>query len=385
MNGLRLGPLAGLAGLAACAATGGDGNHGSAAEPSGPRDYYVYVTAESADEIYKVRFDEEQAHVEKVIQVGYQPTEIEGPHGMTMGPEGRYWYLTMGHGKPFGLLYKYDTATDELVGEVELGLFPATMQISPATGLLYCVNFDLHGDMSPSSVSIVDPDEMVEVARTITGAMPHGSRISPDGLRHYSCSMMSGELFEIDAVGFDVERVLQLDEEPPGGHGGHGDHSAHAGHAGHGGMQHGESKPTWVHPHPTKPLAYVCLNGTDQVAEVDLESWTVRRRFATGKGPYNVEVTPDGRKMVVSYKSEGAVGIWDVERGVELARIPSSRRVTHGVVLSTDGRYAFVSCEGIGAERGTLDVFDLSNNTLVDTVELGLQAGGICFWKSEPR
>ena len=206
--------------------------------------------------------------------------------------------------------------------------------------------------------------------------MPHGSRLSPDGLRHYSCSMMSGELFELDAVGFDVERVLQLDEAPAGDH---------AGHAGHGGMHHAASKPTWVHPHPSEPLAYVCLNGTDQVAEVDLEAWEVRRRFATGKGPYNVEVTPDGKKLVVSYKSEGAVGIWDVERGVELARIPSSRRVTHGVVLSSDGRYAFVSSEGIGAERGTLDVFDLSTDSLVDTVELGLQAGGICFWKSEPR
>ena len=145
------------------------------------------------------------------------------------------------------------------------------------------------------------------------------------------------------------------------------------------------AKSTWVHPHPTLPRVYVALNGIAQVAEVDLKTWKVTRRFATDKGPYNVEVTPDGRKLLVSYKSAGSVGIWDVERGVELARIPSSRKVTHGVALATDGRYGFVSCEGIGGEKGTLDVFDMQSDEKVCTVELGLQAGGITFWKVCPR
>ena len=81
-----------------------------------PRAYFVYVAAESADEVYCVKFDGKQAVVEQVIDVGYQPTEIEGPHGLTVGPEGRHWYLSMAHGKPFGIVYKYETATNKLVG-----------------------------------------------------------------------------------------------------------------------------------------------------------------------------------------------------------------------------------------------------------------------------
>lgn len=350
-------------------------------EPSGPLDYYVYVALESADEVCKVRFDGERAQVVKRIPVGYQPTEIEGPHGLAVAPDRRHWFLTMAHGKPFGLLYKYDAETDELVGKTELGLFPATMQVSAATGLLYCVNFDLHGDMSPSSVSIVDPEAMAEVARTTTGAMPHGSRLSPDGLKHYSCSMMGGTLFEIDAVDFAVERVLDLAPAT----------TMETGMAHTAGMQahdmHGgpAPKPTWVQPHPSEPLAYVCLNGMAQVVEVDLERWEVVRRFETAPGPYNVDVTPDGRKLVVSYKSAQAIGLWDLATGTELARIPSGRRVTHGVDLSDDGRYAFVSSEGIGSEPGTLDVIDLEANARVCTLELGLQAGGIAFWDARPR
>ena len=75
----------------------------------------MYVAAESADEVYKVRFDCNAAEVVKVIEVGYMPTEVEGPHGLTVSPDGKHWFVTMAHGKPYGVLYKYTTATDELV------------------------------------------------------------------------------------------------------------------------------------------------------------------------------------------------------------------------------------------------------------------------------
>ena len=388
--------------------------------PSGGTKHYVYVTTESDDHVHLVEFDTVtgKATIAQTMQVGYQPTEIEGPHGLTISPDGKHWFVTMAHGKPFGVLYKYETGTNKLVGECELGLFPATMQISDATGLLYCVNFDLHGDMLPSSVSIVDPDEMVEVARTITGPMPHGSRISPDGMKHYSCAMMSGQLFEIDAVTFEVARTLQLttedkpmamsgsmkkDTDDHGGHGEHGEHSdghdgdEHSEHGGHGEtkklegksgqmahMAHGSSpNPTWVYPHPKKDFLYVALNGAEQVVEIDTLAWKIVRRFATDKGPYNVEISPDGTRMVVTYKSAQGIGIWDLEKGKELARLASSRRVTHGVVISKDSRYAFVSSEGVGSEMGTLDVVDLKENKTVSSVELGLQAGGLYYWKAE--
>jgi DNA-binding beta-propeller fold protein YncE len=338
------------------------------------RDYHLFVAAESSDEVYQLRFDGERAEVEAVITVGYQPTEIEGPHGLTVDPAGEHWFVTVAHGKPFGILYKYTTGSNELVGETELGLFPATMQISEDTGLLYCVNFDLHGDMSPSTVSIVDPDEMVEVERTETGPMPHGSRLSPNGALHYSCAMMSDELFEIDAASFEVVRTLRLTD----GTGGvarrrdDGHHDA-------------VTKPTWAQPHPSEPRLYVALNGAAQAVEVDTQSWRVRRRFPTMRGPYNLDVSPDGERLVVTYKSSRAVGIWDLESGEELERVETTRRVPHGVVISPDGRYAFVSNEGIGGEAGTVDVIDLEEAKRVTSVEIGLQAGGITFWKMEER
>ncbi len=342
--------------------------------------YYVYVAAESEDQVALVRFDGHNAEVAKTIEVGSWPTEIEGPHGLTVSPDGDYWYLSIAHGLPFGKAIKYKTGTDEKVGAVELGLFPATMQISPLTGLLYVVNFNLHGPMEPSSVSVVDPEAMAEVARTTTGIMPHGSRLSPDGRHHYSVAMMSGELFEIDALTFEVTRRLHTG----------------TGHASLPGMTDAEPgrmpmgnagrppKPTWVHPHPTQPFVYVANNGTDEIVEVDLERWTITRRFKAEGAPYNLDVSADGRYLVATLKRADATGIYNLTTGQESQRFANSRAVTHGVALSPDSRYAFISVEGIGGEPGTVDVFDLQTMAHVASVDIGKQAGGIAFWKMEP-
>jgi DNA-binding beta-propeller fold protein YncE len=354
------------------------------------QNYFVYVTAESEDEVALIKFDGKNATIEQTIPVGIWPAEIEGPHGINISPDGKYWFLSLAHGNPYGTLYKFATETNEVVDTVRLGLFPASLQISKATGLLYCVNFDLHGDMVPSTVSVVDPEEMIEIDRIETGVMPHGSRISSDGLFHYSVGMMSGELFEISTTKLKVNRKLSLDgkeEEPAMGEMDHSkmDHSK----MGHSmmteatPMYHSATKPTWAIPHPTNGKVYVAGNGTDDIVEVDLEKWEVTNRFPAGKAPYNLDVTPDGKYLVATYKGSGETGIWDIKKGKELPRVKNTRMVTHGVTISPDSKYAFVSVEGIGGEPGTMDVIDIKNAKKVASVDMGKQAGGIIFWKME--
>ncbi|MDF9796100.1 DNA-binding beta-propeller fold protein YncE [Catalinimonas alkaloidigena] len=360
------------------------------------QDYYVYVAAESEDEVALIKFDGEKAETIKRIPVGVWPAEIEGPHGMTVAPDGKHWYLSMAHGNPFGYLYKFETGSDEKVGETTLGLFPASMQISPANGLLFVVNFNLHGDMVPSTISVVDPETMSELKQVTVGTMPHGSRITPDGMHQYSVGMMSGELFEINTMTLEVSRILKLDtneaidpemEDAHAIHEGHNmsDNNTMATMSDMAAMehQHSPTKPTWVMPHPTKPLAYVAGNGSDEILEVDLDAWKIVDRFKGGKGPYNLDITPDGSKLVVSYKSDGSTGVWDLRKKKEIARIENLRKVTHGVAMSPDSRYAFVSVEGIGGEPGTMEVIDLKKGRRVAYAELGKQAGGIAFWKME--
>ena len=318
------------------------------------RSYYVYVCAESEDEVALVRYGPGGAEVVKTIGVGSYPNEIEGPHGITVDPDGRHWYVSIAHGLPFGSVHKYETGTDAWVGDVTLGLFPATLDVSPATGLMFVVNFNLHGRMEPSSISAVEVETMVEVARIDTGVMPHGSRLSRDGTRHYSVNMMSGDLVELDALGFEIARRLPLGE----------------------GVQ-----PTWVTTPTADGIAYVTGNNVARVFEVDLRSWRILRTFETGAGPYNLDVTPDGSTLIATYKGGDAVGFWDLGSGVERARVPTTRTIPHGVAVTPDGRYAFVTLEGVGSDPGTVEIYDVPTAERVGAVDVGKQAGGVAFWK----
>ena len=116
-------------------------------------------------------------------------------------------------------------------------------------------------------------------------------------------------------------------------------------------------------------------------SEVDLDKWIVSDRFKTGKGPYNVEITPNGKYLVATLKGEGSTAIWDLDDKSLSNVVKNSTNVSHGVAISSDNKYAFISVEGIGGEPGKVDIIDLNKFKLVSTVNVGKQAGGIAFWK----
>ena len=360
--------------------------------------YYVYVAAESDDTVSLIKFSDNTAEEIERINVGFLPTEIEGPHGITVDPSGKYWYLSLAHGNPYGKLIKYSTNDNIPVGQTTLGLFPASMQISTVTGLLYCVNFNLHGEMKPSSVSIVDPETMTEIKRITTGTMPHGSRISSDGKKQYSVSMMSSELYEIDAVNLNLSRKLNLEEMMKMGEPinkkmkmgksmdkkmGMDKSETHKMKMDMKKMNHSKVKPTWVIPHPSENIAYIAGNGSNEIIEVDLLNWKITNRIKTGKGPYNVEISPNGKFLIATLKSEGSTAIWDLKNDFNLKKIKNSTSVSHGIAISSDSKYAFVSVEGIGGEPGVVDVISLESLEKISSVNIGKQAGGIAFWKMQ--
>ncbi len=348
--------------------------------------YYVYVCAESDDTIALVRFmpsgpGKGTMEVTKTIPVGIWPTEIEGPHGITVHPDGQSWYVSLAHGNPFGSIHKFATGTDEFIGSVKVGLFPATMAVSPVTGFLYVVNFNLFGMMEPSTVSVVDTESMTEIAQVPTGIMPHGSRLDASGTKQYHVSMMDDHLWEVDGLTFEVSRKLALS--------GHAEHMASmdmtsdAGAAMMKSMKGQLVQPTWATPTASGKV-YVAGNNSNAIYEVDIAKWEISRTFEnTTAGPYNIDVSPNGRFLVTTYKKSAAIGIWDLKSGKEAANLETSRTIPHGVVISPDSKYAFVTLEGVGGQPGTVEVYDLGTLTRVATADVGKQAGGVAFWKMQ--
>ena len=201
--------LAGSAVLAAPLHAGAQSN----ASKRPTNTYWVYVGAESADLIHRLRFGPEGFVVERTTTIGELPNEMEGPHGLQVSPDGKFLYMTTGHGRPDGKLWKYELGeqADTLVGEgLSLGFFPASLDLTPDGLYSLSVNFNLHGDMVPSTVSVVFTPTNTEVARMVTCTMPHGSRVDPSGTRQYSTCMMDDQLVEIDARKFELARRFSL-------------------------------------------------------------------------------------------------------------------------------------------------------------------------------
>ncbi len=358
------------------------------------KDYLVYVVSEAADKVTLVRFGPSGARVDHDVNVGLMPADVDGPHGIAVSPDKRFYYITTAHGTPFGALWKYTTHNDSLVGRVELGNFPATLQLSPDGEYAYVVNFNLHGDMVPSSVSIVATEGLLEVARVTTCTMPHGSRVNAQGTKQYSACMMDDMLVEIDMRTFGVSRHFMLNKGKEHGMPGAPRHSmAAAGAAsdmsGHGmeGPKPGDvtCSPTWAQPSADGSRIYVACNKSSEIVEIDTDSWTVGRRLPAGDGVYNLAATNDGRLLVATNKRGQSVSVFEISTGKELVRLSTRRKVVHGVAISSDDRYAFISVEGIGSEPGTVEIVDLVSLKTVATVDVRQQAGGIDFWKTETK
>ena len=241
----------------------------------------------------------------------------------------------------------------------------------------FVVNFNLHGNHVPSSVSAVFLPEMAEMARIETCVMPHGSRLNHAATRHYSVCMMDDHLVEISAERLQVRRALKL---TPGT-----ERVLPAPETGHARSEDTPwCGPTWVIPSADDSSLFVACNKHGDVVELDAAELSVVRRFVGGKAPYNLAATSDGRLLVATNKGGQSISVFDLESGEEAARIATTQPITHGVVISPDDRYAFVSNEAIGATRGTVDVIDLETLELVSSAEVHHQPGGIDFWRMEP-
>jgi DNA-binding beta-propeller fold protein YncE len=366
------------------------------------KDYLVYVVSESADKISLIRFGPNGARVDHDLQTGDMPVDIDGPHGIVISPDKQFYYVSIAHGRPFGLVWKYSTKDDHVVGKTTLGFFPATMDITPDGSFLFVVNFNLHGDMVPSSVSVVSTPTMTEVARIQTCTMPHGSRLNPQGTKQYSACMMDDMLVEIDTRTLKVARhfIVTKGKEMgitgapktkaadamssmPGMNmpgmkdtGGHGMEPPKPG--------DNSCSPTWAQPSADGSSIYVACNKSSEIVEVNANDWKLLRRIPARAGVYNLAVTHDGSRLIATNKRDQSVSVYDLKSGKELARLPTKRKVLHGVVVSSDDCFAFVTVEGVGAEPGTVEIIDLKTLKTVATVDVGEEAAGVDFFRTEP-
>ena len=344
------------------------------------RPWRLAVVSESGDIVTWLAHRGDSLVVERVVPVGIMPADVDGPHNVAVAPDGASYYVSIAHGQPWGSLWRMDAATDEVLGRAPLELFPTTIAVTPDGDLAFVANSDFHGDRPRVNVvSVVYTPSMTKVTDLALCDMPHGVKAARSGRSVWVSCMHSDELIELDVAGLEERRRVPV---------GAGHATAASGHEGHvpvagptsaprAGAPAGECQPTFVALAPDDGTLFVPCNHKDVLQVWDAATLGLRKEIPTGKGPYNAEASPDGRWLLVTNKKDRSVSLIDLRSLTEAARIPTTKKIVHGVVWSPDSRFAYVSQESIGADPGAVDLIDVAARRTVATVAVPAQPTGI--------
>jgi len=364
------------------------------AQPTATTPYTLYVSSESGDVVSRIEVGPTGWRKVKEISVKLIANELSAPHNVAVSPDGRFWYVSIAHGTPFGAVWKYATGTDSLIGRVRVGMFPTTIGLSPDGEWAYVPNSDFHGDRGTlNTLSVIYTPDLTSLTEIRACDMPHGSRWNHAGTRVYVACMMSDELLTIDPGAFAVSARAALGSGTPMSHAEHmkmetredsivaaakpkpgAASSTMAG-------QNPDCLTTFVAVSPNDSLVYLACNHANELQVRNARTLALIRRLPTGTGAYNVEPSPDGRLVLVTNKKDKSVSVFDTRTWKETARVATSKRIPHGIAFSPDGRYAFVTCESIGTDPGAIDAIDLTTLTVVASMPLALQPTGVAVWR----
>ena len=374
MRALKAVLLAGLLGPAALVAQGADPG------------YRVGIVSESGDIVTWLRPGAASLVPDRVVPVGIMPADIDGPHNLAVAPDSRFYYMSIAHGTPYGSLWKMDARSDTLVGRAPLEMFPTTIGLTPDGELAFVANSDFHGDHPRVNlVSVVHTPTMTTITHLPACDMPHGVKSNHAGTLVYISCMNSDELLEIEVAtlrivrrgstgaGHDMNAMAGMDH----GAAGHANPAPAASAPAPAGAE--SCAPTFVTVSPDDRTLYAACNHGNSVQVWDAASFTRVKEIPVGTGAYNIEPSGDGQWLIVTNKKAQSFSLIDARTLAEVARVPTTKKIVHGVAFSPDGRYAFISQESIGADPGAVDMFDLTTRKTVATVPVPAQPTGIAI------
>src|SRR5215208_1168242 len=169
--------------------------------------YRVVVVSESGDMATWLTPSGPRLTPDRIVPVGVMPSDIDGPHNVTVAPDGKSYYITVAHGTPFGSLWKLDSKTDSVLGKAQVELFPTTVSLTPDGQLAFVANSDFHGDHPRTNVlSVIYTPTMTKITDLETCDMPHGVKVNHAGTRVYVSCMHSDEILEVEVATLAITR-----------------------------------------------------------------------------------------------------------------------------------------------------------------------------------
>ncbi|MBA3584462.1 MAG: beta-propeller fold lactonase family protein [Gemmatimonadetes bacterium] len=341
--------------LTACATTESAGQQAEQTADTSSGGLVLFVGLESEDAVAVI--DPKAGTLIRKIPVGVSTEDIEGVHALTVSPNGEHYYLSIAHGFPYGSVWKMATAKDSLVARTSVGLFPATMAITPDGMWLFVANYNLHGDPQTDTVSVIHTPTMTEVKQVPVCTKPHGMTASHDGTAVYVSCTRDNVLKKISVQSLSVvdsTNTLTAEDRAQ-------DKVCYP--AGLALSENDEKLFIACHKH-----AEVRVMATDPFG-------TITNAIPVGVGPYLLKLGPDGR-LYVPNRDDQSFTVIDVASEEVVATRPASATHPHTFGFGPDGT-VYLSMESHAVVPGAIDVIDARTLETVRSIDAGLQATGV--------
>ncbi len=357
------GQLAVLTLLAGCAASAQSGN--SAGGPAGVGGAKLYSVNQAGASITVI--DQQRQEIDTVIdltKLGFSPTAK--PHHIAVEPDGSAWYATL---IADGRVLKFDRS-NRLVGQVAMET-PGLITLDPRHDSLY-VGRSMTAVNPPRALGVIRRStfELVD-EQEIVVPRPHALVTTRDGRWIHTASLVENRIASVDV---STGRV-SLSEIP------------------------GTSRSLvqfTVSPDGRTMVVGGEMSGTLFVYDLNGSMPLVpAAEVAVGSKPWDPVFSPDGRYVFVTLLGDNAVAQVDLQSRSVTRRFTERLAQPDGLIISADGRFLFVNNRntGAGAEGmsghdmhdmaghsatdGWLAVIDIASGKTVKTLMLGKEPTGI--------
>ena len=210
-------------------------------DPAPPSMLGKIVTTDNGDDTLSI-VDPAAPSPPKLVPVGFNPVDIEGPHHLSVDPTGKFLYVNLSlpasvvgvgphgaHGasiKP-GWVLKLDTATGRELGRIDVDPNPGDNTLTPDGKTLYVTHYDLpswFANSAPgksirdgdSKLIAIDTATMTRTAKVPICPAAHGVRLSLDEKQLYA-TCGPDEIAVVDLPALTVRRVPLAPGAPEGG------------------------------------------------------------------------------------------------------------------------------------------------------------------------
>jgi len=311
----------------------------------------LLVTSGFTDQVFVV--DAATGAVLDSLSVDRRPGERDEPHGVAVAPDGRHWYVTLGHGEP--TLWKYETDGNRLVGRLTLPTTGASRaRISPDGSLAAVPDYWRAGGREASQVAIVRTLDLTVVAAPEVCAAPHDAVFSPSGDRIVvTCSQGDGVVI-LDAESWEVSARHALTDDA--------------------GSSVRPMNAVWT---ADGHRVLVSLMGRASIMDLDLSTGD-RTEIPCGAGPAQLELSPDGTWLVVANRGAASVSLIRLESG-ETVTVDIPGGHPHGVAFGNDPDVAYVTYEGDVNTPGGVVALDIPSGSILWHTPLGVFTLGVAF------